>query len=307
MNIPFNVAGITFAIKRDPTISQFRPEGTVEIVYETDQVVLDIDPMALKVVVNGREVGYVPSIKSKYPGIQPLLHDLLRGDEEYSVSVGGYSYFDGDMGWNNDHIGSLQSITLVISTDKKLHETPQKSSQGGDPHILCHPNIPSPLHGIAPRVVMGTKWWNVNRKEAYENAGFKCEACGVKKEDALYHQWLEAHEFYVVDFERKRMVFDHLVALCHACHNFIHSNRLSCIVAEGKATPAFQADIMDRGFEILNRAGLREEWEHRNDGVESVPDSEWADWRMVFDGMEYGPSSQSKEEWAQGVWKEWRP
>lgn len=35
------------------------------------------------------------------------------------------------------------------------------------PEILCQPNVPTPLHGMAPRVVFGESWWNMKRQAAY--------------------------------------------------------------------------------------------------------------------------------------------
>ena len=83
-----------------------------------------------------------------------------------------------------------------------------------DPRILLHPNIPKPLHGINPRTVMGQAWWDVERKKAYAAAGFKCEACGVVKKDAMFHQWLEAHEYFDYDYDCGVLRLKKLVALC---------------------------------------------------------------------------------------------
>jgi hypothetical protein len=63
-------------------------------------------------------------------------------------------------------------------------------------------------------------------------------------------------------------------------------------------------EIMDRGLALLNEAGLRKAWEHRHDSTSRV---RWEDWRMVFRGKEYGPSSGSMEEWMKGEWKMWKP
>lgn len=173
-----------------------------------------------------------------------------------------------------------------------------------DPSILCHPNIPKPLHGINPRTIYGQIWWDTQRRKAYEAAGLCCEACGVHKYDAKLHKWLEAHEFYEYDMRNGRLTFLKLVALCHYCHNFIHSGRLQILRDTDQITAATYSAITKHGMDLLKTAGLTARWKARHDAPETVS---WMDWRMIVDGKEYGPSSSSFRAWQAGDWKRWTP
>jgi len=173
-----------------------------------------------------------------------------------------------------------------------------------DPYILLHPNIPKPLHGIAPRVIMGKEWWDTHRRQAYADAGYQCEACGVPKQEAKYHQWLEAHEVYDYDYKRGRITFKKLVALCHSCHNFIHSGRLEMLRQSGEISQDKYEDIIDHGMMILAWNDIVDEWETRHDHPAYC---EWHEWHMMFEGKRFGPSTFCYEEWEAGEWKNWRP
>jgi len=173
-----------------------------------------------------------------------------------------------------------------------------------DPALLCLPNIPKPLHGVAPRVIMGRIRWDEMRHAAYAEAGFRCQACGVEKHMAQYHPWLEAHEVYGYDYERGRLVFLRLAALCHACHNFIHDGRMQMMVEAGEMTEAMYKAILGHGKGILAKAGLLARWRRRHSHRCIIP---WNGWRLVFEGKEYGPSTQSMGEWVEGQWRNWKP
>ena len=121
------------------------------------------------------------------------------------------------------------------------------------PKLLQHPNIPKPLHGLAPRVVKGQEWWDVVRQEAYASTNYHCLACGVHKTEAKYHQWLEAHEDYNMDYKNGIMTIKEIIPLCHSCHNFIHSGRLSMTA---KTYPGKIADILEHGIKILEANDL---------------------------------------------------
>ena len=161
-----------------------------------------------------------------------------------------------------------------------------------NPSILLHPNIPKPLHGMSPRTVSGKEWWDVQRKQAYAAAEYHCEACGICKEGAAFHQWLEAHELYRFNYSKGRMTFVRLVALCHSCHNYIHSGRLQILAQTGQISREKYETIIHHGNEILKRNKLKRPKSPRHV-------AKWAAWRLVIDGKKYPGKFQSREDWEQ--------
>lgn len=188
------------------------------------------------------------------------------------------------------------------------------------PELLLHPNIPKPLHGLNPRTIMGeVKWYEV-RRVAYARHGFHCFACGVAKAQAAYHKWLEAHEDYSVDYERGRVEIREIVALCHACHNFIHSGRMLAMASKSDVPASRVWEILQHGFRVLAHAKLKlnpfavqvalqlaemstpPAWADASklrQRLEPMPASSvsWSAWRLVFDGVEYKPLWPTYEAW----------
>lgn len=76
------------------------------------------------------------------------------------------------------------------------------------PWLLLHPNIPKPLHGLAPRVIKGEKWFNQTKREAKAKLNQHCWACGVHKYDAKYHHWHALREGKSQKLKVKNMVFN---------------------------------------------------------------------------------------------------
>jgi hypothetical protein len=96
------------------------------------------------------------------------------------------------------------------------------------PWLLLHPNIPMPLHGLAPRIILGESWWQQQKKLAKEKSDNRCLACGVTPKQAKYHQWLETHEVYNM-YSNGTIEFKTCVALCHSCHSYIHDSRMQAL------------------------------------------------------------------------------
>jgi hypothetical protein len=178
------------------------------------------------------------------------------------------------------------------------------------PDILCHPNIPKPLHGRNPRTIMGKKWWDDTRFQAQREWGFRCAACGVHKTKAKIHKWLEGHEFFDMDFKTGRCEVKEIVPLCHYCHNFIHSGRpwkINTKTAEEKR------DIIRHGFNVLQKADIFEcseaTWEVArllnvsermvfNPITEGFDESlRWEDFHLILEGTRFDSLYKSYEEW----------
>ncbi len=112
--------------------------------------------------------------------------------------------------------------------------------------------------------------------------------------------------------------YDRTVALCHACHNFIHSGRLVAMYAKEEFTQSYVRSIFMHGFDLLKEAKLRPHshsvvnWyifngdspedamikairSGYNDGAEG--ENDWEKWRMDVLGIFYPPRFNSLAEW----------
>lgn len=125
------------------------------------------------------------------------------------------------------------------------------------PTILQHPNIPEALHHINPRTIEGKKWWNYKRQEVYASTNYHCIACGVHKRKAKRRKWLEAHEFWNIDYQTGECKIEGIYPLCHYCHNFIHSGRLTKLLQEEVISRNYVKEILEHGFEILSKNNLK--------------------------------------------------
>lgn len=177
-----------------------------------------------------------------------------------------------------------------ISINFKLAEPTEKRMR---PVILLHPNIPKPLHGMNPRSILGKGWWDEQRQIAYAKENYHCMACGIHKKDAKYHKWLEAHECYEFDYPLGIARMIEIVALCHSCHNFIHSGKLIMDLQSGRITESKFHDIMGHGERIIMTVRSKPNPYIVNDG--DIAD--WNVWRLIIEGKEYHSKFKSFAEW----------
>lgn len=183
------------------------------------------------------------------------------------------------------------------------------------PELLLHPQIPRPMHGVSPRNIMGQDWWDEQRRAVYAGNNHCCWACG---DDGP----LEAHECYDVDYERARMTFKEVVALCSDCHTFIHLGRAGSLVGSGKMTEREFKRIVRTKYLWLKKHNLLPGWQFyltlsslsksyiisKPQWLKRIlaegltiprpvyPQQPWETWRMVFNGVEYTPTYHTDEE-----------
>jgi len=174
------------------------------------------------------------------------------------------------------------------------------------PEILLHPNIPKPLHGVTPRSILGKKWWDKTRKEAYESTAFRCKSCGVWKLDAKGRKWLEGHEQYDIDYAKGTATYLETVPLCHYCHNYIHDGRLSSLLQIGEVHQSKYVAIIQHGDDVLWKAKLtRPSQKDREEGMTKMLINglvaPWQDWRLHLFGKEYPPKFKSEAQWKKVV------
>ena len=162
------------------------------------------------------------------------------------------------------------------------------------PELLIHPNIPKPLHGIAPRTLMKASEWDKVRREAYAKNNYHCWACGTyrhydvdkKRFDDPSFETLDCHEFYEIDYEKKRSTLLEFVALCKNCHNYIHSGRMNSMYDKGELNDEDCYIIRSHGDSMLLHHGFGRTSGYAVDN--NTYEKEWGEWKLCIDNKEYG-------------------
>lgn len=211
----------------------------------------------------------------------------------------------------NPHPKALEGDTdqinkeFALASQKDINEDSHLKLK---PEILTHPNLPKPMHGLNPRTLLGQTWWDKTRLEAQKRTNYICIVCGVHKTKAIKHQWLEGHEYWEIDYKKGKCKVISIEPLCHYCHNFIHSGRLTEIVG-GEKSKREVKEILEHGFKILSDNKLKcfpvtlelakKLGVKTNVKSYKAPESkiEWIDWRLVLNGKEYEPVHKSYEDW----------
>ena len=119
--------------------------------------------------------------------------------------------------------------------------------------LITMPNVPRPLHGkgMQPRTIFGGQTWNFMRKQAYYNAGYKCEICGCEPKKGDLH----AHELFSYDYDKRTGKFERVVAICRTCHDGIHSGRLITLFKQGNPLypKSYVLRVMENCFSLVHK------------------------------------------------------
>ncbi len=156
------------------------------------------------------------------------------------------------------------------------------------PELLLHWRIPPPLHGMAPRTILGDKWWNKQRHAAAARNLYKCWACNIPKSKAKKHKWLEGHESYNIDWDKGTCTLIEIVSLCHYCHNFIHRGRLAVLLERGEIDQNFYNDVIKHGMNLTS---------HLEQPTLPIKMAAWEEWVMIIDGVPYSSRFKDAREW----------
>lgn len=197
--------------------------------------------------------------------------------------------------------------------------------------LLCMPNIPKPLHGLAPRIIEGQSKWNLMRTKCYMDADYQCQACGKY----LGSGKCEAHELYSVDWSKQLSKFERCVCLCKDCHAFIHSGRTFSMYQRGEKlyNKYCLQKIAKKAFKVISAYNntVPEEQKLRMYGtiMEWLKDKElgkwlepminhydvrlygakkayedkksWSKWRLIYNEKKYEPKYKDANEWEEAM------
>lgn len=175
-----------------------------------------------------------------------------------------------------------------MSSLDKLRGVPLTAGWSRRPEVLCSPSIPLPMHGMAPRIILGQEWWDAERAAAFASTAQHCIACGIQRYKG--NGPLQGHEIYSIDFPKGRMTYVETVPLCETCHRFIHTGYLETQLVKGEILPRDYSSIMAHGWTILRDAGLARIG-YRGEVAA------WDKWRLVLQSKRYPLIYKSRKEW----------
>ena len=171
------------------------------------------------------------------------------------------------------------------------------------PELLLCPNTPKPLHGVVPREILGSKWWDNTRKEAYALTNYHCHACATPKLSVKgKRKHLEGHEIYNVEYEKGIMTYVETVALCPFCHKYIHDGRLTALLHKRIITFQHFTSVIQHGDKVLSTAGMKKKNKIKRDDeinlmIKQGKIPPWEEWRLILNGEEHPPKFKTIEEW----------
>lgn len=160
-----------------------------------------------------------------------------------------------------------------------------------DPSILHCPRVPLPLWGVNPRSIL-TKidehWWDRTRQKVYESQQEHCHCCGVHKSSQKgYRKYLDAHEYYDINWSTGEVKLKMITALCSCCHNSIHFGRLTAQYESGKIQEKTFREVISHANTLLANSKLpRKNWDITiNDNINNLS---WDSFYLllVIDGKE---------------------
>lgn len=198
--------------------------------------------------------------------------------------------------------------------------------------LITMPNVPRPLHGegMQPRTIFGKSTWDLMRKSAYYNAGYKCEICGREPKKGDLH----AHELFSYDYGKQTGKFERVVAICRTCHDGIHSGRLITMLKNKNPLypKSYVLKVVENCFnlvheynlehkdaplrvyktylEYLNVPELQSEMSaliEKNDikfyGEKLPKSKQWKGWKVIVGKNTYDSPYKSQGEWEEAMEK----
>jgi len=215
---------------------------------------------------------------------------------------------------------------LLFLVEKK---TEWLAPEENDARILTMPNIPRPLHTVAPRNYMGQVEWDKKRRRCYYDANYTDEIMGTDLDKGK----CQAHELYDFFYTTKTSVFKRVVCLSELTHQRgIHTgrmlslykkgsplyskkrvlegventfrlifeyNRLNSLTSDKKIKPYYvwldylnEPELKPEVLALIKRYNIEFWIEYSINEEES-----WGDWKLLYNNKEYRSPFNSEADW----------